>query len=477
MKTTVRAVASPSQWTVRTRTAVAATAVVTVCLMLAGTALLVLLFRSLESSARSAAEARAGQVSEQLATEAPAELDRSLLATDSQVGVVQVVDQNGKVVAQSLGSPGAPLSSRSIAPGTTAFLGRMQPDPDNDFWVTGQGVTSPVGPVTVLVGADRDPVENVVMTVAGLLAIGGPIVVAVVAFGTYRLVGSALRPVERIRARVASTTSGNLAERIPVPAADDEIARLAVTMNNMLDRLEAGQTAQRRFVSDASHELRSPLSTIIAALELADTRPELLDRPMIEDSLLPEAHRMRRLVEDLLLLARADEHSGKHPETDVDLDDLIYAEASRVRTITDLKVRSSVTPIRVSGDPRALSRLLRNLVDNAIRHAHNEVRLECDEIDGAARMVVEDDGPGIPLSERSRVFDRFVRLDTPRARESGGAGLGLAIVTEIVAAHHGTVTVCEPPSGGTRFEVRLPLLVAEAVADATHRLDAVSGEG
>jgi signal transduction histidine kinase len=434
------------------------------------------LFHSLERSARAAAEARGDQVSDQLQTESPAELDVSLLATDSQVGVVQLLDVNGSVVAESAGAPERPLVDTTIDPQTREFLGRVEIGPEDDFWVAGRGAVSPTGPVTILVGADREPVEQVVTTVAVLLSIGGPIVIALVAFGTYRLVGAALRPVERIRARVSSLTSGNLEERIPVPAADDEIAHLAVTMNLMLDRLEAGQTAQRRFVSDASHELRSPLATIIAALELAEARPELLDRSVIEESLLPEAHRMRRLVEDLLLLARADERSVKLGEVDVDLDDVVYAEADRVRAITSLAVRAVVSPARITGDPRALSRLVRNLVDNSIRHAHSAIGLECATVDSRARVVVEDDGPGIPEAERLRVFDRFVRLDSPRARESGGAGLGLAIVAEIAAAHHGTVAISEPTGGGTRFEVSFPLFVDEPVADSADGLDAVRGE-
>jgi signal transduction histidine kinase len=469
------AVASPSQWTVRARTTVAATVVVTLCLMLAGGALLLVLFRSLETSARASADARAVQLVEQLQTDAPADLDRSSLATDSQVGVVHVIDQSGKIVAQSAGGPSTPLSSATVAPGSTRFLGRVQLGPD-DVWVTGAGAETPAGPVTVLVGADREPVEKVITTVAGLLAIGGPIVIALVAIGTYRLVGAALQPVERIRARVSSMTSGKLAERIPVPSADDEVARLAVTMNEMLDRLEAGQTAQRRFVSDASHELRSPLATITAALDLAHGRPELLDHSLIDESLLPEAQRMQRLVGDLLLLARADENSALRHEVDVDLDDIVYAEAERVRTITGLRVSTEISHVRVTGDPRALSRLVRNLVDNAIQHAHSDIRLECNRSAHHAEIIVSDDGPGVPLAERRRVFDRFVRLDSPRTRESGGSGLGLAIVAQIADAHHGTVEVGESPIDGARFVVRLPLVVDEPITDAAHRLDAVTGE-
>jgi signal transduction histidine kinase len=473
VKTSLSVLTSPSQWTVRTRTTVAATVVVTLCLMLAGSALLMVLFQSLANSAVSTADGRTAQVVEQLRTEPPADLDRSMLATDSQVGMVQVVDSGGKIIVASAGSPTAPVSSAQIPPGTRRSLGRIALSTD-DFWVTGAGVQTPSGPVTVLVGADREPVETVATTVAGLLAIGGPIVVALVAFGTYRLVGAALHPVERIRARVSSVTSGKLAERIPVPAADDEVARLAVTMNDMLDRLESGQTAQRRFVSDASHELRSPLSTIIAALELAHGRPDFLDQAVIDESLLPEAHRMRRLVEDLLLLARADEHTDVQVAVDVDLDDIMHAEADRVRAITRLRVSTEINHVRVSGDPRALSRLVRNLVDNAIRHAHNSIRLDCAQVAARAQMVVADDGPGIPVAERRRIFDRFVRLDSPRTREYGGAGLGLSIVAQIADAHHGTVTVGESSSGGARFVVRLPLVVDEPVSDTAHRLDDVA---
>jgi signal transduction histidine kinase len=476
VKTSLSALASPSQWTVRTRTTVAATVVVTLCLMLAGGALLLLLFRTLQTSAESTAGARIAQITEQLGTEPGADLDQSMLATDSQVGVVQVVDRSGKIVVASAGSRAGPVSSVQIPPGRRTSLGQIELSPDNDFWVTAAGVQTPSGPVTVLVGADREPIETAATTVAGLLAIGGPIVVALVAFGTFRLVGAALQPVERIRARVSSVSSGKLDDRIPVPAADDEVGRLAVTMNDMLDRLESGQTAQRRFISDASHELRSPLATIIAALELAQGRPEFLDQAIIDESLLPEAERMRRLVEDLLLLARVDERSEVHVAIEVDLDDLVLAEADRIRAITGLRVSTAISPVRVAGDPRALSRQLRNLVDNAIRYAHGEIRLECGRVAARAQIVVTDDGPGIPVAERRRIFDRFVRLDSPRTRETGGAGLGLAIVAQIADAHQGTVTAGESSTGGARFVVRLPLLVGEAITHAAHGLDAVPRE-
>ncbi|KAA0022409.1 HAMP domain-containing protein [Antrihabitans cavernicola] len=438
------------------RSAVASALVVGLCLAIAGGALLFMLYRSLETSARTAADGRAQQVVEQLVNDPAEELDRSLFATDGQVGIVQVVDSNNKVVNESAGGETTPIVATLLAPSQSQFLGRVELTDADDFWVTGRGVQSRNGPVTVLVGADREPVENVVTTVALLLAVAGPVVVALVAVATYRLVGIALRPVERMRARVASISSSQLAERIPVPETRDEITRLAVTMNDMLARLESGQRAQQRFVSDASHELRSPLATITTALEFAETRPELLDGALIDESLLPEARRMRQLIEDLLILARADEHTSPLPTTDVDIDDILYLEGARIPNVSSLAVTTAIVPVRVTGDPRALARVVRNLVDNALRHARSEIHLECGTAGGVALIVVEDDGPGIPAAERDRVFDRFVRLDSPRTRESGGAGLGLAIVTEIVLAHHGTVRVVERAGGGSRFEVRLP---------------------
>ncbi len=476
MKLSTSAIGSTSRWSVRTRSAVASTFVVALCLLLAGGALLLVLFRSLEGSTQAMAASRTAQLADQLHTESAADLDEALLATDSQVGVVQVIDQSGVLVAQSAGSPPEPVVHQTLPPGSTQRFGRVQIGSDWDLWVMAVGVKTPSGPVTVLVGADREPVEDVIMTVAVLLALGGPIVLALVAFGTYRLVGAALRPVERIRARVSSMTGGKLAERIPVPAADDEVTRLAVTMNDMLDRLQANQAAQRRFVSDASHELRSPLASITAALDLAHQRPDLLNQSLIDDSLLPEAQRMHSLIEDLLLLARVDELAGHHITVDVDFDDIVLAEAERVRSFTRLKVVAEVKPARVLGDPDALARLVRNLVDNAVRHAQNGIRLESAVSGGRARVVISDDGPGVPPDDRQRVFGRFVRLDTPRDRAAGGAGLGLSIVAEIAEAHHGTVNVQDSACGGARFVVDLPLAADESVPDTANGMDAVAGK-
>jgi len=337
-------------------------------------------------------------------------------------------------------------------------VGRVEgPGRSFDYWVSARATAVPGGSVTILVGADREPVESVVTKVAALLAVGSPVIIALVVVGTYRLVGAALSPVEAIRARVASISSTDLAQRVPIPATRDEIAHLAATMNGMLARLERGRAAQHRLVSDASHELRSPLSTITAALEMASGRPELMDNELIDESLLPEARRMRQLIEDLLLLARSDEDAMELRRDDVDVDDLLLAEASRLRAIGSVHTVTHIQPCRTVGDRVALARVIRNLVDNAVRHAASTVTMDCRPAAGRAVITIADDGPGIPAQDRARVFERFVRLDPARTRSSGGSGLGLSIVEQIVRSHDGTVAVGDAAHGGAVFTLTLPL--------------------
>jgi signal transduction histidine kinase len=263
--------------------------------------------------------------------------------------------------------------------------------------------------------------------------------------------------------------------RLGSPARESRWSNVAA-MNPVVSTCAIPLAPMRENAACSSHELRSPLATITAVLDLAQVRPDQLDQALIEQALLPETRRMAQLVDDLLLLAHADEHSHVPKRVEVDLDDIIYAETNRARTVTDLRVQASVRAVRLLGDPLTLARLVRNLVDNAIRHAHSQIRLECRPVDGYAQIVVADDGPGIPVSQRLRVFDRFVRLDSPRTRNSGGTGLGLAIVAEIVNAHRGIVRVSGSPSGGACFVVLLPLTVDETVADTADGFDAAAGE-
>jgi signal transduction histidine kinase len=447
-----------------------AAVVVTVGLGVASAAMLLVLYHTLQRSTEQAAQARAAQLVQLMRTDEPRDLDPGSLGTDGQIGAIQILDHAGAIVAGSVDAPAIPLTTQTLPPGQAAFLGRRQfADDRGDFWVIARGGATPAGPMTVVVGGDREPVESVIATVSVLLGVSGPLVVMLVAWATHVLIGAALRPVERIRARVASISTARLDERVPVPPTGDEIAHLAETMNEMLARLQSGHAAQRRFVSDASHELRSPLATISTALELAHTRPDLLDDELLEESLLPETRRMRDLIDDLLLLARADEHQLSTRRDDVDLDEIADAERQRLQDMSRLTVLATIAHARVTGDVRQLARMMRNLVDNAARHAEGTVELSCGVHDGMAIIRVADDGSGIPLEQRTRVFDRFVRLDTSRARDVGGSGLGLAIVAEIVAAHRGTITIDDRRGGGACVTVRLPADAGGYVASDASR--------
>jgi signal transduction histidine kinase len=446
----------PSSWGISARSAILSATVVFVALAIAGAFLLVVLYRSLLASVDDAATGRVRDIVAGLASDAPSELDGALLTTDQRVVAVQIIDGNGKVIAQSDSAPDRPLIPVT-AFGTTMRKGIPGGEsPDNDMRISGQVVDTPTGRYTVVAGGGVESAEATVATVAVLLAVAAPIVIGVAAVASYRMVKRSLRSVEAIRSRVADISASDLAERVPVPQSRDEIAALATTMNEMLARVEEGHTAQRRFVGDASHELRSPLATIISALEVAQDYPELLDDELKNGSLIPEAHRMQALVEDLLLLARADEQELTMREDNVDLDVIAEGDAARVRRESGLYVHTDLEAARLVGDVSGISRVIRNLLDNAVRHAKSCIEITVAASGDQVVLMVDDDGPGIPAADRTRVFDRFVRIDTDRSREGGGSGLGLAIVAEIVAAHSGTVGIDERPGGGTRVTVSLP---------------------
>jgi signal transduction histidine kinase len=227
-------------------------------------------------------------------------------------------------------------------------------------------------------------------------------------------------------------------------------------MNQMLVRLEDSRTRQQQFVADASHELRSPLAGIRQAAEVSRAHPGALPEGELAEAVLEESARMQRLVEQLLLLTRADDGVVSRVRADVDLDDLALTEARRVRRAGLAVDTAGISGGRVRGDSTSLAQAVRNLVDNAARHADQRLALAVRSTPGQVELIVEDDGAGIPEDQRERVFERFVRLDEARDRDAGGSGLGLAIVKEIVTAHGGTVTVGSAELGGARFVVRLP---------------------
>ena len=231
-------------------------------------------------------------------------------------------------------------------------------------------------------------------------------------------------------------------------------------MNRMLARLESARNSQRRFVSDASHELRSPITTIRQHAEVALAHPDQMTAQELADVVLAEQQRMQRLVEDLLLLTRADEHVP-FSRVPVDIDDLAFEEGRRLRSARSVQVDTSgVGAARVQGDADALRRVLRNLGENAARHASSRVAISLEARGGDAVLAVDDDGPGIPESERERVLGRFVRLDEARSRDAGGSGLGLSIVDEVVRAHGGTLEISQSPLGGARIQATFQAAVS-----------------
>ncbi len=444
----------PARWGIAGRSAAASAVMVFLALAVAGALLLAVMVHSLLANVDDAAAGKVGEIGAALQTDTPEELDPALLATNDHISVVQVVDAAGVVRARSAGAPAAAmLATGDIG---TGLRRGIQDGRTDDIRFSARVVHTATGAYTVIVGGGSEAVETTATSVARLLAIAAPLVSGVAALASFRLVRRSLSSVDAIRRRVAQISASELTERVPVPETRDEVAALAETMNAMLARIEAGHRAQRQFVGDASHELRSPLATIISTLEVVDAHPELLNSELASDTLLPEAHRMRTLVDDLLLLARADETGLPVGAEPVVLHDILAAEADRLRRTTALTVDLVAEPAAVLGAHRALSRAVRNLADNAARHARNRVELTA-HIDGNSVMVgVADDGAGIPAADRDRVFDRFVRLDSDRSRKAGGSGLGLAIVAEIVAAHHGTISIVDRPGGGTVVTAVLP---------------------
>lgn len=341
------------------------------------------------------------------------------------------------------------------------------PIPDGDVFVSvvddepvvfaGEDVDVDGRDLVVLAGRSLEETDDAVGLVSMLLLIAVPVLVALVGGLTWLLVGRALAPVERIRREVSGLGAGELHRRIEVPATGDEIGRLAGTMNGMLERLEDAQTAQRRFVSDASHELRSPLAVIRQYAEVAALHPDRVDPAELASTVLEEGARMQGLVESLLLLAKLDEGGTGTTRRTVDVDDLLLAEAARLRSAGGLRVESAaVAAARVDGDDVLLARVVRNLVDNAVRHARSVVRLGSATDGRFVRISVEDDGPGVPVESRAHVFERFVRLDESRSRDAGGSGLGLAIVADVVRLHGGSIELVDSALGGAAFIVTLP---------------------
>ncbi|MGW2572576.1 sensor histidine kinase [Streptomyces sp. NPDC001537] len=305
--------------------------------------------------------------------------------------------------------------------------------------------------------------EAIAKTSDRLLLRAGLVGLVLIAAVTYFAVRIALRPVEAIRVLTASVTATDPRERVTVPATGHEITALATTINTTLQRLDNAAAQQRRFVADAAHELRSPLTTLLASLEVALAYPERTDWPAAVTTAARQTRRLQALAEDLLLLARLDTRAPTAGPETVDLTALAsrlteqYPATERPLTLSC----DSTAPAYVQGNPDEYERLLRNLVDNAARHAAHRIQITVRNQDDWVLLTVHDDGPGVPAEDAERIFERFVRLDDARSRDHGGTGLGLAIARDLAHRHQGTLTLA-PRTLGACFRLRLPQAPAPA---------------
>lgn len=456
---------------VRARTTLVATVVVAVALVVAVMALVDVVEQRLIRGVLEQGQQQVDDVVGRLATGATPE--SALLPTQSpggDAGLIQVavLDGDGQAVAgdgfvEMAGADDVRVEDvgagdffgESDGPAPTSGEPRVVRVGTTDLAVAQQWVEVD-GQLLYVVAAS--PLAEVVRGVDTMLQasmVGVPVLTLVVAVVTWIATGRTLKPIENIRNEVEELSSQTLERRLPVPASSDEVARLAETMNRMLARLDGAAVRQRQFVSDASHELRSPIASIRAEIEVALAHPDASSFQEIAAGVLTDTKRLERIVDDLLLLARLDE--GAEPLNDaVDVAGLVREVVGQVDPV-DVSVQLNIADsVYVRGRHDELESVVRNLLDNAVRHAKSAVTITGTTRDTTVCITVDDDGPGIPPADRERVFERFTRLEPARSRSDGGVGLGLAVVDRVVRHHDGSVAIDESPSGGARFTVELP---------------------
>jgi signal transduction histidine kinase len=453
--------------TVRVRLTILAALLVGLGLVAGGLVMLALVRHNLMENAENDALNRARSTVEMLAADG---LPATLPSSGENPAVVQVVDRDGRVLMASEALRGKPaLLSRWPGEGVlTATLKNVPIGERGDYTVVGLAASRAGEPVAVYAASALEPVSEGVGAAATALAVVVPVLLIVVAGTAWLLVGRALRPVEAIRERVTEITAKELDRRVPEPPVQDEVGRLARTMNEMLARLQDAHDRQRRFVGDASHELRSPLAAIRTRVEVGLAHPADTDWVRLAQSVHREGARLEHLVDDLLVLSRTDAAAstkrggpeglggGRDATPPVDLDEVVLEEVESVRARGKVSVElAPFSAARLPGRRDDLRRMVRNLLDNAERHADRAVVVGLSTEDGTAELVVRDDGAGIPPEHAEQVFERFFRLQPGRDRDSGGAGLGLAIVRDVAIAYGGR-TWLAPTEVGAEFHVRLP---------------------
>ncbi|KQQ05074.1 MULTISPECIES: sensor histidine kinase [unclassified Rathayibacter] len=433
----------PREWSIRVRLTALVAGAILVVLVAGSLAFVGLLERSLVDAEAFTAGQQASQIASD--TENAGRLPRynadEVVIQLQRAGAVIAVADDDFVYAVPL-----PVSDQSVI---TSIGGTR-------FVVRSAGLQLGADPrETVVVARTLAGADDATASAVSLLAVAVPLVTVVVGALVWFVVGRSLRPVERIRTDVEAIETADLERRVQEPRGRDEIARLAQTMNGMLERLQRSQIAQRAFVSNASHELRSPVAAIRQHAQVALRHPEAVPLAELAHVVDDEAERMQALVAGLLLLARIDE--GGPAREEIDLDDLVLVEAQRLRALGVTVRTEGVGPARVLGDMPLLRSAVRNAADNARRHAASVVAFTVQQRADEAVVRVDDDGTGVPEADRERVFHRFERRDDARARDTGGSGLGLAIVAEAARASGGSARILDAPLGGARLEIRFPV--------------------
>jgi len=373
----------------------------------------------------------------------------------------QVLDAHGHIIDETPGLGRTPLVARDQIANVHA-----RPLPIKRAYRRNVPVRLLVLPVhaqdkrlLVVVGTSLRSRDTTLASLRRELVVGGPIALLLVSLIGYALAAGALRPVERMRAQAAALSEAHLDERLPVPAARDELARLGNTLNDLLARLRTALERERSFVADASHELRTPLALLRAEIELALDQPR--EKNELEGALrsaADEVDRLSQLAEHLLLLARLDRGALRIRTASAELTDVFESLAARF----DQRARAAGRHIHADSgthllavDRVRLEQALANLIENALRHGNGDIRLYAVEVGNAIELHVADHGPGFPPGFLHHAFDRFSRADN--ARGGSGAGLGLAIVAEIAAAHGGTAAAANRPEGGADIWLSIPL--------------------
>ena len=320
-------------------------------------------------------------------------------------------------------------------------------------------------PIVIETGATTEPIHHVLRSLFLILLTGTPLILLVAALGGYVLMARALHPVVTLTEQAERVGGNDLGERLPVIRSGDELERLSLALNRMIERLEETVAHNRRFSADASHELRTPLTIIRGELEVLMQTP-MLSATLVEGigSALDESNRMSYIVENLMTISRLEGGSEQMAMVPVDLVSLATETMDHISLLAEEKqITLTCVPsgtVYVTGDPMRLKQVVANLLDNAIKYtaANGCVTMSIAAEADLAVLEVLDTGVGIPAEALPLVFERFFRADKTRSRESGGIGLGLAIVRSICTAHHGTVTASSTQGHGTKLRVELPLL-------------------